>query len=86
MLWGCESWAVAFLSTLRYSLDEVAAVVNINPRRWDRFMPGVAQRIISPDHLADRETDQVIVMNPIYRQEISSMLQARGISADVMPV
>ena len=49
-------------------------------------MPGVAQRIISPDQLAETDVDRVVVMNPIYEDEIRKMLLDKGTSADVTSV
>jgi SAM-dependent methyltransferase len=81
VLWGSGSKAVSFLTTLRIT-DQLQYVVDINPHRQGMFMPGTGHAIVSPDFLADYKPDRVVIMNPIYRDEISEMLKER----DVEPV
>jgi len=83
VLWGSGSKAVAFLSTLRVS-DEVACVVDINPHRQGRFLPGTGHRIVAPEFLRQCRPDCVVVMNPIYRREIEGELTRLGIRAELL--
>lgn len=77
LLWGSGSKAVAFLTTL--DLDgEVAAVVDINPFRQGKFMPKSGHPIIGPQEVAELSPDVVVIMNPIYRNEIGASLRASG--------
>jgi SAM-dependent methyltransferase len=84
-VWGSGSKCVAFLTTLG-AADEVGCVVDINPHRWGKFIPGVGKEIVPPDFLKTYRPDEVIVMNPIYRDEISRSLDALGVRAEVVPV
>lgn len=77
VLWGSGSKAVSFLTTLGIT-DELQFVVDINPHRQGMFMPGTGHAIVSPDFLSSYKPDRVIIMNPIYREEIAKMLKERG--------
>jgi SAM-dependent methyltransferase len=73
VLWGSGSKAVAFLTTLGVH-DEIEHVVDINPYRVGKFLPGTGQRIVAPAFLRDYRPDNVVVMNPVYRDEIGREL------------
>jgi len=73
VLWGSGSKAVSFLTTLKI-YDLIRYVVDINSYRWDTFIAGTGQKIVSPDFLTQYKPDIVIVMNPIYIPEVKSHL------------
>jgi SAM-dependent methyltransferase len=85
VLWGSGSKAVSFLTTLGIT-DELQFVVDINPHRQGMFMPGTGHAIVSPDFLANYKPDRVIIMNPIYREEITKMLKERGVEPTISTV
>jgi len=73
VLWGSGSKAVAFLTTLGVH-DEVEHVVDINPYRVGKFLPGTGQRIVAPAFLRDYRPDNVVIMNPVYHDEVEREL------------
>jgi Methyltransferase domain/C-methyltransferase C-terminal domain len=73
VLWGSGSKAVAFLTTLGV-YDEVEHVVDINPYRVGKFLPGTGQRIVAPTFLREYRPDNVVIMNPVYRDEVEREL------------
>ena len=73
VLWGSGSKAVAFLTTLGVH-DEVEYVVDINPYRVGKFLPGTGQRIVAPAFLRECRPDNVVIMNPVYLREIEQEL------------
>jgi SAM-dependent methyltransferase len=83
VIWGGGSKCVAFLTTLMAvdaaSADQVAAVVDINPHKSGKFIPGTGHRVISPDQLVDYAPDSVIVMNSVYLEEIRRDLDRLGL-------
>jgi SAM-dependent methyltransferase len=84
-IWGSGSKGVSFLTTLGLR-DEIAAVVDINPHKHGRFMPGTAQEIVGPHRLRDIRPDLVIVMNPVYTREISEQLASMGLHPEIVAV
>jgi hypothetical protein len=85
VIWGAGVKAVGFLTMLGIEAkDGVEYVVDINPRKTGRFMPGTAQKIVSPGHLRDYRPDVVVVMNPAYLEEIEFMLQSTGVQCELL--
>jgi SAM-dependent methyltransferase len=85
VLWGSGSKGVAFLTTVGIR-DEVQHVVDINPFRQNMYMPGTGQRIVAPEALRQSPPDVVIVMNPIYREEIKQELDSMELSPELVNV
>lgn len=77
-VWGSGSKGVAFLTTLGVT-DEIDCVVDINPHRSGHFMAGSGQAIVTPEQIRPRPPDVVVIMNPVYREEIRSLLGDLGV-------
>lgn len=87
VLWGAGAKAVSFLNILAIAAgDGIEYVVDINPRKDGRFIPGTAQRIVSPDFLRDYAPDTVVVMNREYASEIRSKLESMRLRCDLVTV
>jgi threonine dehydrogenase-like Zn-dependent dehydrogenase len=84
VIWGGGSKGVAFLTTLGLGEDSVEFAVDINPHRHGQFMATTGQEIIGPERLTQDKPDVVIVMNPVYKQEIEEDLQKLGLSPEVL--
>jgi SAM-dependent methyltransferase len=85
VIWGSGSKCVAFLTTL--GLDhEIGCVVDINPRRHGKYIAGVVKEIMPPEYLLEFGPGAIIVMNPIYRDEIASAAREMGLAADIITV
>ncbi len=76
-IWAASSKAVALLSTVR-GFEPVVAV-DINPAKAGAHLPGSGLGICDPAQLADHRPDLVLVMNPIYADEIRTELRALGL-------
>ncbi len=85
VLWGSGSKAVAFLTSLNI-IDEIAYVVDVNPYRQGFYMAGTGQKIVAPDFLKKYKPDIVIVMNPIYLDEIQEDLKKIGLFPEIIKV
>jgi hypothetical protein len=86
VLWGGGSKAVSFLTTLGLTLDDIEYVVDINPRKAGTFLAGAGQETVVPAFLSGYRPDTVIIMNPIYRLEISESLAAMGLAPELLAV
>jgi hypothetical protein len=83
--WGAGAKAVSFLNMLGIGADDgIEHVVDINPRKAGRFLPGTAQEIITPEGLPDRRPDVVVVMNPEYAPEIRAMVESMGLGCELV--
>ncbi len=75
MLWGAGSRGVQFL-TFADPDHQLAAVVDINPRKWGRYLPITAHRVDAPESLT-ASAQAVIITNPSYRDEVGGAEGAR---------
>jgi SAM-dependent methyltransferase len=83
VLWGAGSRAVQFL-TFADPDRRLAAVVDLNPRKWDRYLPVTAHRVDPPESLAELSPRAVIITNPAYRGEIADHLGRLGVDAELL--
>lgn len=74
---------MAFLTTLGQTLDDIAYAVDINPIKTGTFMAGTGQEIVAPSFLQEYRPDVVIIMNPVYLDEITRDLHAMGLSPEI---
>jgi len=83
VVWGSGSKCVSFMTTLGVK-DEIAYVIDINPFRHGKYIPGVGKKVMSPEILRKYKPDVVIVMNRIYHDEIRQMLDDMDLTPEVM--
>jgi hypothetical protein len=80
-LWGAGSKGVTLLNLLDRGA-EVGQVVDLNPTKHGRHVPGTGQAVVGPDELGP--VDAVVVTNPLYRDEIEASLRSAGHAARVL--
>lgn len=85
IIWGGGSKGVAFLVTLKL-LNEIGRVVDINPHKDGTFMAGSGHLVVTPDKLLDYKPDAVVIMNPVYEEEIRSELLSLGLHPTLLPL
>ena len=80
LVWGAGSKGTTFLNVVPGAREVVPAIVDLNPRKHGRFVPGSGHEVISPEAAAALAPDVVVVMNPLYAAEVESLLreQRRG--------
>lgn len=84
-LWGAGSKGVTFLSLVDPQLA-ITAVVDANPRKWGRFLPGSGHGVGCPDQIRDRSISSLLVMNAAYVDEIQADVRKLRSDAEVVPV
>lgn len=71
-IWGSGAKGV----TMANVLENIACVIDINPRKQNLFIPRIGVPILSPEHAFLRyPIDAVLVVNPNYYDEIKAHLQ-----------
>jgi SAM-dependent methyltransferase len=83
VVWGGGARAVSFFNLLDTG-PELRAVVDINPGKQGTFLAGSGQPIIPPEELAAIEPDLVIVLNDLYRDEITHALHELRLFPEVV--
>ncbi|MEV6963554.1 methyltransferase domain-containing protein [Hamadaea sp. NPDC051192] len=83
VLWGAGSRGVQFLTQVDPKV-ELSAVVDVNPRKWGRFLPVTGHRVDSPETLREIQPGAVVITNPAYTDEIARSLTELGLDAQIL--
>lgn len=83
VLWGAGSRGVQFLTQVDPKV-ELSAVVDVNPRKWGRFLPVTGHRVDAPETLRDVRPNAVVITNPAYTEEIARSLADLGLTAEIL--
>ncbi len=83
VLWGSGSKPTGFLAELSDAGRSVSRVVDVNPHKHGQFMLGSGLPIVGPAELEKQPPELVVVMNALYRDEITADLRSRAIMAEV---
>jgi SAM-dependent methyltransferase len=90
VIWGSGSKGVSFLTNLAargVDVSElVGGAVDINPFKHGMFMAGTGTEILAPERLLDIKPALVIVMNPVYLEEIRQQIGEMGLQPSVVAV
>jgi len=85
VIWGTGSKGVTFLNTLNIR-DQIEYAVDINPRKQGMYVAGTGQKIVAPEILKEHRPDLIIVMNPLYQDEIRKTVSELGLSPEFLLV
>jgi SAM-dependent methyltransferase len=85
VVWGAGSKGVTFLNTLGVT-EQVSYIVDVNPHKQGMHVAGTGQQIVSPRFLQEYQPDTILVMNPLYKNEIEKMIRDLNISCFVTEV
>lgn len=82
ILWGAGSKGMTFLNVINPT-DSFEYAIDVNPRKQGKFLNGSGQEIMSPDFLKTYRPQHILIMNPIYEDEIREMISGFGINSQV---
>ena len=83
VLWGAGSKGITFLNLVDPS-HAITAAVDVNPRKQGRYVPVTGHPVVSPEDLANAPPRWVIVLNPLYAEEIGARIDLLGLDATVV--
>jgi SAM-dependent methyltransferase len=83
VLWGAGSKGITFLNLVDPSCA-IAAAVDVNPRKQGRYVPVTGHRVVAPGNLATAPPRWVIVLNPLYAEEIGAQIESLGLAATIV--
>jgi hypothetical protein len=63
---------------------EVAALIDLNPNKHGRFAPTHGTPVVAPEWLRTQNIQSIVVMNPIYHDEIREVAETVAPEADVI--
>jgi len=77
-IWGAGAKGVTFANLFDPKKDLISLIIDINPQKQNKFLPGTGHPIIGYHELLKRDIKSVIILNPNYRKEIENLLQESG--------
>lgn len=83
-IWGAGAKGVTFANLVDPKCELIDCVVDLNPNKQGRFVPGTGHPIISYRELPTRNVVTSILMNPNYREETQLLLQNAGIKLNMI--
>jgi SAM-dependent methyltransferase len=84
-VWGTGGKGLCFLNAVGAE-DVLQIVVDINPDRQNRHVPGTGQRILPPARLQDLRPDVVVITNPLYETEIRAAVSKLDLECDFLTI
>lgn len=78
-LWGAGAKGATFANLIDPECSVIECVVDINPRKQGKFIPGSGHPIVPPCDLTPRGVSSSVLMNPNYRREVSVLLEGAGV-------
>jgi hypothetical protein len=85
VLWQGAAKTVGFLAAIP-DRDRVHCAVDLNVQRHGRYLPGTGLAVIAPEALRALRPAHVVLMNPVYRDEVRAMLDRLGVAARLTTV
>ena len=83
--WGAGSKGVSFLNALgRDIAATVEYIVDINVHKHGKYVAGTGQEVVPVEHLANHQPQVIIVMNPVYLDEIRQAAGQQGVQAEFL--
>ncbi len=83
VVWGAGSKGVSLVNAVE-DRGAISALIDLNPVKHGRFVPGTGHPVLAPAALRAIAPDLVIVLNPQYRDEIAADLRSLGVRAEIL--
>jgi len=81
--WGAGEHGIGFLNILNIQ-QLMPFIVDINPGRVGKFLPGTGQHVVAPEFLGEYQPDLIIVTNRTYQAEIKEHARKLGVECDYL--
>jgi hypothetical protein len=83
-LWGAGAKGATFANLVDPQCILIDCLVDLNPNKKGRFVPGTGHPIVSPTDLPVRGVRNAVLMNPNYREENLQLLAEANISLNLI--
>lgn len=83
-LWGAGAKGATFANLVDPDCTLIDCVVDLNPNKQGRYIPGTGHPIVAPTDLPRRGVRSAVLMNPNYREENLRLLAEAGIELDLI--
>jgi SAM-dependent methyltransferase len=86
VVWGAGAKGASFVQMVDADATRIAAVVDLNPAKQDRYLGGGGHAVVSPEAAGALNPATVLIMNPAYEAEIGDYVRAHGWRAKIIVV
>jgi 2-polyprenyl-3-methyl-5-hydroxy-6-metoxy-1,4-benzoquinol methylase len=83
-LWGAGAKGATFANLIDPDCTLIDCVVDLNPNKQGRYIPGTGHSIVAPADLTLRGVSSAVLTNPNYREENLRLLAEAGIELDLI--
>ncbi|MFN3461882.1 MAG: methyltransferase domain-containing protein [Oceanibaculum sp.] len=83
-LWGAGAKGATLANLIDLDRTLIDCVVDVNPGKQGRFIPGTGHPIVAPHDMPARGVHSAILMNPNYRDENLALLDSAGIDVQLI--
>lgn len=83
-LWGAGAKGVTFANLIDPDRKWIDCIIDLNPNKQGKYIPGAAHPIVSYQDIAVRGITTAILMNPNYYQENLVLLKASNLNIDLL--
>lgn len=83
-LWGAGAKGATFANLVDPGCVLIDCVVDLNPNKQGRYIPGTGHPIVAPSDLHRRGVMNAVLMNPNYREENLRLMAEAGIELDLI--
>jgi SAM-dependent methyltransferase len=81
--WGAAGRGITFLNLVDRD-RAIGRIVDINPARQGKFIPGTGARVVAPEALREEPPDVIILTNATYQHEIRKQATDLGLSCEFL--
>ena len=75
VVWGASNKGGRLANIFDNRVEKIRYFVDVNPKKQNLYLPGTGHLIKSPKAaIADKELSKVLVVNPVYQEEVQRML------------
>ena len=85
VLWQGASKTVGLLTAIG-NPDWIACAIDLSPQRHEKFLPGSGLPVHAPQRLVDIAPKHIVLMNPVYLEEVRAQVRDLGVAAQVYAV
>lgn len=83
-LWGAGAKGVTFANLIDPEMDKLDCVVDLNPMKQNKFIPGAGHAIVNYSDLGKRGVKHAILMNPNYLEENKKIIKETGLQVNLL--
>lgn len=83
-LWGAGAKGATFAGLIDPDCTLIACLIDINPNKQSKFLPGSGHPIVSPQQIHDRRIATIMVLNPNYHAEIQRSIDDAGLDVTLV--